>query len=306
MSATHPLVSVVMPVFNAALYLDEAIKSILVQSLTEFELIIINDGSTDDSLNLLQSWADKDYRIRLYTQKNKGRSFTRNRGVELAKSDLISMLDADDIALPTRLEVHYEFMKNNPDVVVVGAQVEGVCMEGVPLYKSGAPLLLHDEIESSLLNDHGVQLCQGASMMRRSAILKVGGYDEGYAVGEDTDLFLKMALIGKLGNVPDVLLYYRQHLESSTNAANANLYSDSLSRIKKAWNDRRLTLPDDFKHWSEDMRAKTQKGDLLQWGWNALLKGEIKIAFKYIKELLVRGYFDLDVLRFIFCVIRGR
>jgi len=307
MDDIKPLVSVVMLVFNAEPYLDEAIESVLQQTFPDFELIIINDGSADGSLAMLQRWAKKDKRIRLYNQGNKGRSFSRNRGVELAQSEYIAMLDSDDIALPTRLEVHYKFMKKNPEVVIVGSQIEAICMKGVSLYFSGTPLYIHDEIESSLLNDHGVQLCQGASMMRKSAVLQVGGYNENYTVGEDTDLFLRMALIGNLANVPNVLLKYRQHFESSTNASNSSVYRESsLLRLEKAWLDRDLTFPRDFKHWSEGMRTKTAKDDLLQWGWNALLKGEREIAMFYAKKLLFLRDLDLNVMRFFWCVIRGR
>jgi glycosyltransferase involved in cell wall biosynthesis len=300
----NPKISVIIPVYNSEKYLDEAVQSILDQTFSEFELIIINDGSTDSSLAMLKKWAEKDRRIRLFDQENAGRSFTRNRGLELAESEYIAMLDSDDIALPTRLEVHYEFMENNPEVVIVGAQIEGICMKGLSLFYSGTPLFDHNEIETALLNDHGVQLCQGASLMRKSAALKVGGYNEKYTVGEDTDLFLRMALIGKLANVSNVLLKYRQHIESATNASNSDIYRNSMLRIEKAWLDRGETSPPDFKHWSEGMQVRTPKDDLLQWGWNALAKRDKKITKYYAKRLLFMRSFDLDVLRFYFCILR--
>lgn len=300
-----PLVSVVMPAYNVSSYIDEAIQSILEQSLTDFELIIINDGSTDDSLERAKLWAEKDKRIKLYDQENKGRSYTRNRALELACSDLVATMDSDDVSLPNRLEVQYNFMNANPDVVVVGGQVDAICMMGLDLYTTNFPLH-HQEIEQALLNDDGVQLCQPATMMRKSIALDAGGYDQSYSVGEDTDLFLRMALKGKLANVNEVLLKYRKHPESSTNASNSGIYRESLSRIKKAWADRGIDFPDNFQHWSDAIRFKSPKDDLLKWGWNALAKGEFKKARAYAKKLVSLGSFDLSSMRFYFCVLRNR
>lgn len=304
MSERKPLVSVVMPVFNTAAYLDDAIQSILNQTLTDFEFIIINDGSTDNSLALVKYWAEKDQRIKIYDQQNKGRSFTRNRSLQLASSDLIAMMDSDDISLPHRLAVQYEFMNNNPNVVVVGGQLDVICMMGVDLFTTNFSLL-HEEIEKAILHDNGIELCQPTTMMRKSVALDVGAYNEEYQVGEDCDLFLRMALKGDLANLPIVLLKYRTHLNNTTSTQNLELYRGSLPRIQKAWQSRNMELPHDFKHWSEGY-ARTQKDDLLRWGWNALVKNQIGTARYYAKKLLFLGQYDINVLRFLVCTLRGR
>jgi glycosyltransferase involved in cell wall biosynthesis len=297
-------ISVLMPVYNAEDYIQYAVESILSQSFTNFEFIIIDDGSTDNSMIILEKLADKDGRIKLFSQENKGRSFTRNKCLALACSELVVTMDSDDISLPNRLQLQYDYMLNHTDVVVVGGQVDAICMMGVDLYKSAFPLE-HENVQEALLNDDGVQLCQPSTMMRKSVALSLGGYNEEYLVGEDTDLFLRMALKGKLANLPDVILKYRKHPGSSTNVSNLGLYRESLIRVSKAWSDRGLNIPSDFSHWSENLQNRTPQDDYLQWGWNALSKGEKKIANFYAKKLFFLFSYDVSVLRFYFCVVRG-
>jgi len=297
-------VSVVMPVFNGSSFVDDAIQSIMSQTHCNFEVILIDDGSTDNSLELLKCWAEKDQRITVYEQENKGRSFTRNKGLKLAKSNLVAFMDSDDISLPMRLAKEYHFMIDNPEVVVVGGHVHIICMKGLYLAKS-SHAMQHEEIEKALLFDEGFQLCQPAVMVRKSAVFEAGAYNEDLTVGEDTDLFLRMALIGKLANLSDVVLEYRHHLQNSTAQENIKSYLESIPRIKQAWQDRDMQLPSDFEHWSS-LQVRSQKTDLLQWGWNALALGEKVIARYYARKLLVSREYDLMVLRFFFCVLRGR
>jgi len=294
-----------MPVFNAALYLDEAIKSILVQSLTEFELIIINDGSTDNSYELLKQWEKKDNRIRVYNQTNMGRSKTRNRGIELSSTDYIAMMDADDISMPNRLKICYEYLENNLNVVAVSGQYEHICMYGVPLYIAQVPFD-HQSIEKSLLQDHGNNFTQGASLIRKSVVENAGGYNPSYEMGEDADLFLRMALIGELVNLPEIFLQYRRHPSSITNIADKKLLKNCIERLRKAWEDRGLTLDSDFEHWLEVVPERRVSQDILKWGWNALSKGEVTIARKYAKALVLSEPFNSSSYRFLYCAVRGR
>ena len=128
-------VSVVMPVYNAGLYIDEAIESILNQTLTDYEFIIIDDGSSDDSFSKICQWASKDNRIKAIKHENMGRSLTRNKGIELSTSEFIAFMDADDISTPNRLELSYNYLKNNLDVAAVSGGYEYTCMYGIPLFK---------------------------------------------------------------------------------------------------------------------------------------------------------------------------
>ncbi len=301
----NPSVSVVMTVFNAVEYLDEAIDSVLQQTFSDFELIIINDGSTDKSLEKLQQWEKKDKRISVFDQNNKGRAESRNRGLDLANTNYVAMMDADDIATPNRLQLCYEYLKHNSDVVAVSGQFETICMYGVQLNRSSEPLE-HTEIEQSLLQDLGASFIQGASMMRKEVVIKVGGYDSSYELGEDTDLFLRIALEGKLKNLPDVLLSYRKHPASITSSDNELLIPNCIERVKKAWVARGLTLNKNFEHWLEKAPNLSAQQQLLWWGWNALNKGRVDVSRRYAMKLMLSYPFNKEQYRFVFCAIRGR
>jgi len=305
MCEVTPLVSVVMPVFNTAAYLDEAINSILKQTFPEFELIIINDGSTDDSLIIIKLWEKKDPRIRLVEQKNKGRSYSRNKGLELAVSDYIVMMDSDDVAMPDRLRVCYDYLQKHPEVVAVSGQYEKICMYGVSMHVSSLPLE-HEFIERDLLQDKGNSFTQGASMYRKSLAQKVGGYNLSYVLGEDADLFLRMALHGKLINLPDVLLKYRRHPNSITSRGDEKLVDNCMERLKRAWLDRGLVLDGSFEHYLKNVSRRDKHEDILLFGWNALGKGEVAIARRYAKKLFFFYPFSMGVCRFLYCAIRGR
>ena len=299
------LVSVIMPVFNAANYIDEAIESILLQSFTHFELLIINDGSTDDSLALLKKWEAKDNRISVFNQHNQGRATARNNGLELASTDYVAMMDADDISMPNRLQLCYEYLEKHNDVVAVSGQFETICMYGVHLSTSVEPLD-HLAIEQSLLQDLGAAFIQGASMIRKSLAEKVGGYDPIYDIGEDTDLFLRMAMQGKLANLPEVLLKYRKHPFSITTTTTKASVPDCIQRLNKSWEARGLALDQDFQHWLEQVTPLSVQQQFLWWGWNALGKGHLNVSRRYAMRLVFSFPLNVEKSRFIFCALRGR
>lgn len=302
--ANRPAVSVVIPVYNQQPYVEEAVRSILAQTFTDFELVAIDDGSTDASLQILQRLAVDDVRMRVYTQENRGRSATRNRGVELARADLVAMMDPDDISSPERLALQHAYMTAHPECVALGAQFESVCMEGLTLFDSDVPLD-HDTIEARLLEDDGQALHQSVSMFRRAVCVDIGGYDIRYASGEDADLFLRMALKGKLANLSDVLLRYRQHPKSTFNTPGRPEYALSLERMQAAWIARGKTLPDGFHHWSQTIREVSGRQLMLRWGWNALRLGEKSVARRYVRKLLRQNPFHLETWRLLFCIVRG-
>lgn len=305
MRSSLPAVSVVMPVYNQQPYVEAAIRSVLEQTFDDFELIIIDDGSTDASLLILQRLAASDGRIRIYTQENHGRAVTRNRGVNLARAELLAMLDPDDIAMPERLALQVEYMQAHPECVALGAQFDSVCMEGITLFTSNLPLD-HLTIETYLLEDDGQALSQGVSMFRRSVCLTAGGYNEQYEAGEDTDLFLRMALKGELANLPQVLLQYRQHPKSSVNTEGLPEYVNYRERIEYAWQQRGKQLPADFQHWSQSVTEKNSEQLMLQWGWNALKRKEFTVAKRYVWRLLRLNIFNMQAWRLLFCILRGR
>ncbi len=209
-----PAVSVVMPVYNGARYLRQAIASIRWQTFTDWELICVDDGSTDNSVEILAEFAEADSRIRYLSQENQGVVAARNHCLHLARGQWIACLDCDDVALPNRLEVQLEFMKLNPEVVAVGSNMLCTDPEGLPIQTTNYAIE-HAEIEQSLLHGRGNTIGQPSVMMRRDAVDKVGNYRPVFEWIEDTDLWLRLAEVGSLANLHDVLTYYRLHEQST-------------------------------------------------------------------------------------------
>jgi cellulose synthase/poly-beta-1,6-N-acetylglucosamine synthase-like glycosyltransferase len=203
---TEPKISVVMSVFNGDCFLRESVESILSQSLRDFEFIIIDDGSTDGSGAILDSYQEKDSRVRVLNQENRGLTAALNRGCQLARGDYIARMDADDIAGPDRLVLQLEFMEAHPEVAVLGGAVEFVDPTGKALNKVRYPVG-NREIQTALL-DSSV-LWHPTVLFRKAAFLQVGGYRN--VIAEDYDLWLRIAEQFQLANLENVVLKYRVH-----------------------------------------------------------------------------------------------
>jgi len=201
-----PKVSVLMPVFNARNYLAEAIESIVSQEFSDWELIIVNDGSIDDSEDIIQSFGDK--RIRYYKNDgNKGIIYSRKLLIEKASGQYIAFLDSDDIALPQRLKIQTEFLDDNPDYGLCGSwgiliDEKGRKMKNLKLFSE------HNEIRCGLL--FGNVFIQ-SSMMIRKSLFDSETYDSGFPVAEDYDLWCRLSAGHKMKNIPKYLIKYREH-----------------------------------------------------------------------------------------------
>jgi glycosyltransferase involved in cell wall biosynthesis len=202
-----------MPVFNAARYLAAAIESVLAQTVPEFEFVIVDDGSRDRSPDILRSYAEKDRRIRVVTQPNKGVAGSLNAGLAHCTGDLVFRMDADDLALPTRFAAQIAEMQRRPQCVALGTAVLFTDAEGRPL-KIYRPRLEPDGIEADLLDGNGGALVHPTVVFRRAAVVACGGYREQYDYIEDLDLFLRLLAHGELRNLPEPHLHYRQHPQS--------------------------------------------------------------------------------------------
>ena len=199
----NPKISVVMAAYNAEKYLHESIESILNQTFTDFEFIIINDGSIDKSLEIIESYNDK--RIILINQKNSGVAKARNVGIEKSQCKYIAILDADDIAKPSRLKKQYEFLNNNLDYIVVGSNAEIINCEGNFIYETNLPT--SEKTMRKFLPNLPTLL--PSIMFRKSTFYKAGQYPGYMLAGEDTVLFNKMAKFGKIANIKEPLIQYR-------------------------------------------------------------------------------------------------
>lgn len=205
----EPLVSVILPVFNAQAYISEAIESVLAQDYRNFELIIINDGSTDNSAKIIESYTS-DTRLKyIKLHQNNGISLALNLGLEMANGEFIARMDADDIAFPNRLSKQVSFMKRHTDYVACGSSVI-FFNEHNTQYKAHFPST-NEEIRAALsLFSHHIS--HPTIMMRAETIrLNRLRYSTSHLYAEDFHLWSKMIKLGKLYNFKEPLLYYRHH-----------------------------------------------------------------------------------------------
>lgn len=274
-----PLVSVLLPVYNAADYVEQAVRSILAQTLRDFELIVIDDGSTDQSGAILTELARQDARIRLVRRPNTGIVGALNEALALARADLVARMDADDIAWPARLHKQAAYLAQHPECVAVGSAILVIDPLGDPI-KEPTQALSHEEIDAQLLSGYGWALVHPAAMMRRQAVLAIGGYRTQYNKVEDLDLFLRLAEQGRLANLPDVLLSFRQHFTST-----CVQFSDTQSRlkldvVKEAYQRRGIPLPEPFSL-PKEVRL-TGCAQHLSWAMFALRRGRAEQALRHI------------------------
>jgi len=204
-----PLISVVMPVHNALPYLDESIRSILNQTLSGFEFVILDDGSTDGSAEALREWGRKDARIRFYQSREcLGLSRSSNLIVSKSCAPVIARMDADDISHPNRLERQWKIIQSNSDVVAVGTLCDGI--------DDGGHKVRPRDRWRVVRRSRYIPFPHGSVMFRRETFDEVGGYREELAGGEDQDLFSRMTTKGRVVTLPDILYRYRYHLHNST------------------------------------------------------------------------------------------
>ncbi len=205
----EPVVSVVMSVYNGEHFLREAVESILDQSFLDFEFIIVDDGSTDCSASILDSYKKTDPRIRIYQQENSGLIESLNRGCKLSRGKYIARMDADDIAIRTRLMRQVDFMEKHPEVGVVGGAVELINPIGKFIGSSAKPIE-DREIRSALLRGE-CPLTHPTVLIQKDILVSVGGYRKLLVDAEDYDLWLRIAERSQLANLKAVVLKYRRH-----------------------------------------------------------------------------------------------
>jgi len=201
-----PVISVVMSVYNGQKYLRESIDSILNQTYKNFEFIIINDGSKDNSLDILLEYQTGDNRLLIVDQNNIGLTRSLNRGVKLAASEYIARQDADDISLPARLEKQLNYMENHPEVAVIGCLGDVFNVNGV-LRISRDPKYSQEGIKRHLASKN--LFMHGSAMMRKSCLAKVGFYREFFRHSQDYDLWLRLSQYFDIDILSEHLYQYR-------------------------------------------------------------------------------------------------
>ena len=212
----NPKVSVVIPIYNAEKYIGEAIEGILNQTYKDFELILVNDCSTDNTLEIMKEYAKKDERIRILTnEKNLKVSKTANRGIQEAKGEYIVKQDADDWSYPYRIEKQVEYMESHPQVVLSSGNME-MCDKDMNVKNRSHFPTTNEAIMNAILQYN--PMVHSGMIYRRDTFLEIGGYGD-ITNSEDYLLIMKMASKGQLGNLEDVLVKYRV-LNTSLTAKN--------------------------------------------------------------------------------------
>jgi glycosyltransferase involved in cell wall biosynthesis len=224
-----PAISVILPVYNAEKYVALAIQSVLDQSFQDFELIIINDGSTDTSLGSIQKFSDP--RIKLINQENQGLIKTLNTGIALAQSNYIARIDADDIwSDQDKLARQMEYLSQHIECVVLGTGAKIIDENGKEISSLHYPTS-DTEIRSQLL----ISNCfiHPSVIFNKEICLKVGGFNPNEKHVEDYGLWLRMGLQGTLANLPQELMSYRIHASSVTQQKNLIQSKNCLELIKR-------------------------------------------------------------------------
>ena len=225
----NPLVSVVIPVYNSANFLAEAMDSLVNQTLKDIEIICVYDKSDDNSLEILKSYAQKDNRVRIIENEEKrGIGFALNLGLDAANGKYIARMDADDISVLSRLQVQYEYMEKNPDIDICGSFIK----------KFGASSRIvrvpqkHKQIKTKMMFSCCVM--HPTAIFRKAALEKHNvRYNEEYRICEDYDLWARCMEYCKFHNIPKVLLYYRVHNENTSNTHKDSVMELTLDITKR-------------------------------------------------------------------------
>jgi glycosyltransferase involved in cell wall biosynthesis len=243
--------SVIMAVYNGEKYLAIAIDSILGQNFRDFEFLIVNDGSTDATQRICESYEAQDSRIVLIrNEKNVGLTRSLNQALHISRGKCIARMDADDISHRRRFEVQIQYLENNPEVGLLGTFYQELDDDGN----------IHEEVirfptQPMIIKWHLAYenpVPHPPIMVRRNILQKVGGYDEEWLTSQDYDLFTRLSQVTKLKNLPDILFYWRVHDKSISSQKNteqrqnalqisqrflSNLLGEriSMSQVKRLW-----------------------------------------------------------------------
>jgi glycosyltransferase involved in cell wall biosynthesis len=298
-----PRVSVILAAYNAERYLAEAVDSILAQTFGDFELILIDDGSTKDRTpQIVGDYARRDARVVAISRPNRGLTPTLNEGVSRAQGEFIARMDADDVCMPTRFAQQVAYLDAHPECVCVGSRVTIIDPYSSPVKVTDHPLD-HDAIDAQLLRGIGWAVVHPAAMMRTCAVRQIGGYREQFVTSQDLDIFLRLAEVGKLANLEEPLTKYRQHFESVSNTKADIQWGHKATIVGDAYDRRGLARPE---QWPFERRIpRPVEKQLEDWTWAALRAGNPHVARKHAMGLLKRKPLSARSWKTMMCAVRG-
>lgn len=206
-----PFISVILPVYNCEKFVSDAVQSVLNQTFSDFELLIIDDCSTDATVSIIQSFSDERINL-IIKEKNSGYTDSLNYAISIAKGNYIARMDGDDVCLPTRFQKQIEAMESNEDVILCGTAIQIIDSDKILKHPTN-----HDDIK--------VKLCFSnaffhPSVMFRKEVFAQFQYDKKFEPAEDYDLWTRLVFKGKVMNIDEVLLKYRVHQNQISNYKN--------------------------------------------------------------------------------------
>jgi glycosyltransferase involved in cell wall biosynthesis len=282
-----------MPVRNGSAWIDQSIASVLSQEFNDFELLVVDDGSEDGTGLILEKFSSMDRRVRVIHQAPQGITVALNRAIMEARAPYLARLDADDRASRARLGVQYAFMEGHPEVVLLGSAADVIDESGAIIGHRCPPLRGGDLARILCRYNPFIH----SSVMARTAVVRnVGGYRPAFLFAEDYDLWLRMAEVGALANVPEYLVQYRTHL-ANRSRVHAPRQSFSVRLAQRSAAGRRsghgdpalgLLCPPDW--WAADAESSFFSGDV---GFYRFLDADLNNAAGYVAAVRYR-FFKLN------------
>ncbi len=272
-----PLISVIIPCYNTERYVGLAIQSVLDQTFRDFEIIVVDDGSTDNSASIIKSF--KDERVRYVYQKNGGLSNARNTGIKKAKGRFIALLDADDVFLRNNLQVCYDYIKGKDDIGLVTGSFQRIDSNGKVLTSFRKMKTTVINPEEQIVNN---KLIPTGNLIRKDVIEKIGGFNEKLRASEEWEFHTRLCFSGKKCVIIPPLTYQYRETAGSITSNVENLTKKRFEALEEIF-----SLPEALKF--QHLKSEAKSWILLKAGINYFFHGNKELAAKNIKSALLES-----------------